>query len=219
MRRPGITAPLLRAGVAGACLLVGGATLAAQRSGAGGRRAARTIDRAERFFASGDLGSATSLFRRAVQADPGGSAGYLGLARAYRARGDLAEAQAVLESGARRVPGSVELQRALLDLHLEVGALDRAEAQLDDALRRFPARAELWRLRGELAQRSGRFSEALTAYRTVLDLAARGSAVAREDAEAARTLAPALVVLLGERDPVARCGDRPVREALCARGR
>ena len=199
--------------------MAGAASLGAQETGAAGRRAARDLDRAERFFASGDLGSATSLFRRAVQSDPGSSAGYLGLARTYRARGDLREAEAVLESGRRRVPGSFELTRALLELRIERGEGDRAQQELPELLRRFPERSELRRLAAELAQEAGRFSEALAAHRAVLELEARGRSVRDEDLAAARALAPARGLLLGDRDPVARCGATPVRRALCARGR
>ena len=160
-----------------------------------------------------------SLYRRAIQSHPAGREGYLGLARTYRARGDLGEARVVLEAGARRLPGSAELALALLDLRLELGERELAAAELRALLRRFPERAALWRRHGQLAQEAGRFSEALAAYRTVLDLVARGVDVAAEDRQAAEALVPALVLLVGDRDPVAHCGPTAVREALCARGR
>ncbi|MEM1418643.1 MAG: tetratricopeptide repeat protein [Myxococcota bacterium] len=187
----------------------------AQPPRAGSVRGARFVERAERFLASGDLGSATSLFRRAIQADPAGSAGYLGLARVYVQRGVLVEARAVLEAGVRRVPRSLALELALVDLLVAQGDLESAALRLEEIVRARPRRADAWRRHGEVARRRGRFSVALGAYRVVVDLAARGEQVVPDDLEEARRFVAALELLLRDRDPVARCDGSSVRTALC----
>jgi predicted Zn-dependent protease len=82
------------------------------------------------------------------------------------------------------------------------GALDEAARALRDLLSRVPDDVEGHVLRGELARRRGAFSEALAAYRTIVDLAAAGATVSEERLDEARRYSRALPLLLGATDPV-----------------
>jgi tetratricopeptide (TPR) repeat protein len=129
----------------------------------------------------------------------------------------------VLEEAFRRRPASVRIARALIDALQGLGAFDAAFQVARRLVAEGPEDPAAHALRAELAQARGAWSEALAAQRAILALARRRpgrvSPEARDQAQAA---AEALVLLVGELDPVTAprsCAPdaAPARRALAGR--
>jgi tetratricopeptide (TPR) repeat protein len=188
-------------------------------------------DRAERlrilgeaYVQSGDSGSAVGYFREALSIDATDARSYEGLARIYLSRGNLRDALEALAVGLRRQPEDGGLWGAYADVLLAQGDLTGAAEALRERLTRAPDDVGALITRADVARRRGAWAEALACSRRVVDLAARGVAVAPERLSEARAFIAALSVLAGSTDPVRgaveRCDHASfVRNALggCAR--
>jgi tetratricopeptide (TPR) repeat protein len=176
-------------------------------------RAARLIQLADAYVASGDRGSAIAYYRDAINADPTAMRAYHGLGEVYRARGTLDEARRVFETGLARAPDDAALWLGLTHTLIALGALDDAARALRSLLERHPAQPAALALRADLARERGAWSEALTAYRALLargELDEAASAQARRYEEALRILAQPLDPVSAER----ACAGSAVRRAL-----
>lgn len=175
----------------------------AQQPDPAGRRgrAAALIATGQRFVAAGDPGSAIAYFRDAVSVDPDGADGYDALGRLYLDRGRVTDAIDAFRSGLLRRGDSARLWRDLARGLEAAGDLDGASRALRECTGRAPDDAEAHLARASLARRRAKWSEALGAYRRVLDLAAGGASVTAADAADARRYASALEVLAGSVDP------------------
>jgi len=176
------------------------------------RRAAEKTRMGAALVRANNPGSAVAYFREAIQIDPRFERAYVALGELYRAQGRDSDALEVVRAGLRRRPRSTALALVLAAI---VQPSDPAEAArvLRDAARADPSSVPVQRALGELARERGAFAEALAAYRAVLRLTeADPDSEAR--AEAARFV-PALRMLVADVDPVSRCEDTEVRQALC----
>lgn len=172
-------------------------------------RAARLRETGQRYLAAGDPGSAAGYFRDAIGVDPQDVASYEALGRIYLQRGNVGHALEIIEAGLRRRPDAPALWRALADALVARGAIDDAAEALRHLVSRTPQDPEAYRALGALARTRGAWSEALGAYRAVIDLAARGTAVAADALDEARRFEAALTRLAGGVDPsrgAIRCG-------------
>ncbi|HJL19653.1 MAG TPA: tetratricopeptide repeat protein [Sandaracinaceae bacterium LLY-WYZ-13_1] len=179
-------------------------------------RAARLLQTGQAYLRAGDRGSAIGYFREAIQAAPRSPEPYAALGDAYRARGSLDDARAVYETGLARNPDHAPLWLGLARTLVDAGDADAAAAAVRSLLARAPHHAEGLRLRADLARRRGAWSEALTAYRTLLASADEAGLSEAERAEARRYEA-ALRLLARPLDPVSApraCGGSAVRRAL-----
>lgn len=180
-------------------------------------RAARLIEIGQGFVDAGDRGSAIGYFRDAIAADPLAAAAYEGLGDIYRQRGALNEARRVYELGLTRLPGAAPLWLGLARTLDEAGSRDDAARAIRSLLERDPRNAEAIALRADLARRRGAWSEALTAYRTLL--AIDDATLDEERVAEARRYEAALRLLARPLDPVSApraCaeGASAVRRAL-----
>lgn len=175
-------------------------------------RAAELVARGARHRDAGDLGSALGFFREAVDVWPGGVTPYAALGDAYLDRGSAADALAAFEAGLRRRPGALVLLLGRARALRALGRHDEAAATLRRATTREPSSVEAWRMRAELAQVRGAWTEALNAWRVLRHV---GDEPTREAAESAIA---ALRVLVGDSDVEGIAGDAsPVGRALAAR--
>ena len=181
-----------------------GAPARAQQPDPSARRARATalVATGERYLAAGDPGSAIAYFRDAVGTDPDYADAFDALGRAYLGRGRVTDAIDALRAGIRRRPEAARLWRDLARALETAGDLEEASRALRECTRRAPEDPEAFVARASLARRRSKWSEALGAYRRVLDLAAGGASVAATDADEARRYAAALEVLVGGVDPV-----------------
>jgi len=174
-------------------------------------RAERLTTRGEALVRGGDPGSATSYFRRAIQANGRHVPAYAALAGVYLERGRMVDALEVLRVGLHRMPGQPRLTLILARTLHDRGERAAAAALVRELVASEPSNAEAHRIRAELARERGAWSEALDSYRAIEALGRRGE-VSSEVAEEARRYAAALRVLVVP----PRC-EGVVREALCER--
>ena len=223
--RPAAVVPLGATILLGTAVLVGTAVLLASATAAAqaraiarapSARAARLIQSGDAFLRAGDRGSAIAYYRDAVAADPQATGGYERLGEAYRARGSLDDARAVYETALSRHPEHTPLWLGLARTLVDSDRLDDAAAAVRSLLARTPDDPDGLAMRAELAFRRGAWSEALTAYRTLIAASARiGLDPARVDE--ARRYEAALRVLARPLDPVSApraCDETPLRRAL-----
>ncbi len=170
------------------------------------------------FLGAGDPGSAAAYFRDAISADPRDAESYVLLASVYTDRGSRNDALDVLLAGLRARPDHAPLWLALARAHEEGGDLGRAAEAMHEYVARMPRDPLAHLARAELARRRSAWSEALAAYRRIVDLSAEGVEVSAETLDDAKRYARALVVLVRESDPVTgedRC-TTPIRRALAS---
>ncbi len=187
-------------------------------------RAARMIELGDGFLAAGDRGSASAYYRDAIAADPLATRAYEGLAEVHRRRGAYQEARRVYELGLTRRPDSTALWLGLARTLDEAGVVEDAARAIRSLLQREPDNAEAIAMRADLARRRGAWSEALTAYRTLIAIAP-GAGLDDARLEEARRYEAALRLLASPLDPVSAprvCEDpaaTAVRRALarCSR--
>lgn len=170
--------------------------------------AAGYLDRAETAERDGRPINAEGLYSRAVDADRSFLDPYLGLARVLAQRGRTAEATRILELASLNALATDDDVARWARVMASLGAIDAAIASIEH--RGHTPRAH--RLAAELCAAAGRLPEALAHARRSLELAA-GVADAERDA---RRLVRALVLLLGEGDPVRHpgAGASPLRRLL-----
>ncbi len=178
-------------------------------------RAARLIELGDGFLAAGDRGRALAYYRDAIAADPLAERAYAGLGEIYRQRGAHHEARRVYELGVSRLPDAAPLWLGLAHTLDEAGRIGEAAQAIRSLLERRPDHAEAIALRADIARRRGAWSEALTAYRTLLAM----DGVDEETAREARRYEAALRLLASPLDPVSApraCaeGASAVRRAL-----
>lgn len=179
-------------------------------------RTARLLRTGEAYLRAGDRGSAIGYFREALQADPRAPRPYALLGEAYRARGSFDEARTVFEAGLVRNPDHAPLWLGLARTLVDAGEMELAAAAVRSLLARAPRHPEGLRLRAALARRRGAWSEALTAYRTLL-AAADELGLGEEEIAEARRYEAALRLLARPLDPVSApraCAGSPIRRAL-----
>lgn len=186
------------------------------------RRSDRFRAMADAYRAAGDVVTAASWYHDAIDADPGDTAAWRGLAATWVDQGDLGRAARVLRDALRRHPEDRGLWLEVARVHGLGGDPAAAAEALRALVERRPddprARAALARD----ARRRGAWSEALASYRALRRLLP--GAADPELAEEAANAVPALALLVGELDPVSspsRCdrGASPVRRALAGCGR
>lgn len=181
-------------------------------------RARRVQARGDAWLRAGSPATAASYYRQAIQIDPRFASAYVQLGRAYLERGAVAEAVEVLHAGMRRAPDDPRLPHALAEALADRGDPKQAAEVLRKARRRHPESMLLAAAQARLARRRGAFTEALAAYRRILDADRGTTAVAEDAVEEAQRYVPALERLAGL-DPVSRiaCDDlraTAVRRAL-----
>ncbi len=92
---------------------------------------------------------------------------------AAAAEGKLDDAVALLEEGIACYPHAAALRNNLAVFHEKLGHVDVALRVVQEGLEEDPTVAQLWKNFGDLAYRSGRTGEALTAYQKAVKLAPR----------------------------------------------
>jgi tetratricopeptide (TPR) repeat protein len=153
------------------------------------------------YVAAGDRGTAIGWYRDAIAADPSDPRAYDSLARVYLSREQPSEARAVYEAGLQRVRQGDALYEGLALTLERLSLLDAATEVLRRWTELVPGSVEAHRGRARLAERRGRFAEALNAWRRVLFLS-------RDDVEAGPRVR-ALPRLVGTLDPAARTSWSP----------
>lgn len=219
MPRPG---PRLRA--LRALALAGGLGLAAApRRAAASTSSDQLAAAAAAHEAAGHDDLAARRYTEALELDRGARTAWLGLARLRARRGDLREAERVCTAALAHLPADAELWLERGTVRRLLGDRDGAERDFDEAFARDPDVLE------RLAARyvvEGKLPAALATWRRRLaELDARaddGAPATAAAAARARTMVAALVVLVGEADPVAAPpGPRPtaVRATLARAAR
>lgn len=207
----------LAAGFAALLTLSSVADIAVAQPPPGGRaaHAARLVRTADAFRRAGDPASALGYYREAIRAHPDAAEAYVGLAAVYLARGSVQDALEAVEAGLRRRPDHAPLWLAKAACLEHQGRRAEALGTLRALVTDRPEHAEAHLRRARLARALGAFAEALASYRALLDLAARGEAVAAEAVAEARLYAPALARLTVGLDPPSDCAaEGPVRDVL-----
>jgi tetratricopeptide (TPR) repeat protein len=202
--------------VLGAALASGSARAQTRPTRGPSARAARLIQSGDAFLAAGDRGSAIAYYRDAVEADPRAVEGYERLGDAYHARGSYDDARAAYETALSRHPEHASLWLGLARTLVDSDRPDDAAAAVRSLLLHHPDDPDGLAMRAELAFRRGAWSEALTAYRTLLAASERLS-LDPARVEEARRYESALRVLARPIDPVSApraCDASPLRRAL-----
>lgn len=181
-----------------------------------GERAARLVQTGRALVHAGNPVSAISYFRQAIQVDTHHPDGYLELAEVYLSQQRVPLALEVVQAGIRRAR-SADLHLLLARIHRERGDLEEAASVLGALVGREPRSVAAHAQRAEVARERGRWSEALSSYRAILALAEEGETVSDETRAEAGRYSQAIALLVGDLDPVSRCGEGPLRAALCAR--
>lgn len=140
-------------------------------SQAGRRSAAAATLEGERNLQAGDLTAALSCFEAAQTPDGDNIAVTTRTAHVLRRLHHLQRAQAVLETALTRHPDSALLLTELANIRLDRGALVEAIELSRRALADAPRSAPAHDVLGKALSLSGRFAEAVIAYRAARDLA------------------------------------------------
>ena len=216
----GVVHPGLALVIATLGLLVPGTSFAQEAAPPGSQaphvgrraRAERMLATGRAMAAAGTPGMALSHFRRALDVDPGLVEAYAAMADVYLERGSIRSAIEVTTVGLTRHPHHALLAVRLAAALEAAGDARRAADVLRDAVRHHPSDPAVVRAYAEHAKRQGAFTEALAAYRRLLDLDARGETVDRTVLEEARRMEAGLARLALTVDPCATA--RPVTRAL-----
>jgi tetratricopeptide (TPR) repeat protein len=192
------------------------APVSAQPGGARAR-ASGMVTMGQALLASGNTPSAQGYFRNAIDVDPTFAEAYVELAQLYLARRLIRDADAVVSAGLRARSDHAPLWRLSSEIF-------ERERDSDGALRA----ARSWRSLAPhdlaahervaaLAQSSGAFAEALSAYRGIVDLGRRNATVDAARIALARDHVMALELIVGSTDPVSArdlCEGTAVERAL-----
>jgi cellulose synthase operon protein C len=119
---------------------------------------------AELYQARGDLRRARETLRDAVATYPHDVRGYRSLAWLELLSGNQAAARAALEAGIARVPDAPDLLTPLADQWIEQGEFDRVADVIRKLETRKDAAQRVSYLRGRLAMKQGKWSEALAIF-------------------------------------------------------
>lgn len=115
---------------------------------------------------SSTVAKAESLFRRAVQAEPGNVPAQIGLARALAGVGKTAEAQAVLESAAKAAPTNPRPLHALARLWASQGKFDEAVKHHQRAISVAPDFLQAYLDQGDLYLARNEVDKAIAVFRS-----------------------------------------------------
>jgi predicted Zn-dependent protease len=170
-------------------------------------RVALLVSRGEQRVQAGDPLSAIGYFRDAVTHAPRDPRGYLALARTYLETEQPERAVEVYEAALYACGERPDLLLALAEAQNRGDRPEVALLILRTLSERSPSQSEVHERRAEIAERTGRFAEALDARRAMLVLRA-----ARDDADTrdAMLRTRALSLLAGEADRLNRdvsCGE------------